>query len=51
MVAVGIDNEGRKHFLDFALGSSVNIAVLRELMSWLISRGFTCDHLVSGAQR
>lgn len=44
VVALGIDNEGRKHVLDFALGSSENLEVSRELMSRIVRRGFTCEH-------
>ncbi len=44
VVALGIDGEGRKHVLDFALGSSENLEVSRELMSRIVKRGFTCEH-------
>ncbi|MDB4645266.1 IS256 family transposase, partial [Rubripirellula sp.] len=44
VVALGIDSEGRKHVLDFALGSSENLEVSRELMSRIVNRGFSCDH-------
>ncbi|MCM2373862.1 IS256 family transposase [Aporhodopirellula aestuarii] len=44
VVALGIDSEGRKHVLDFALGSSENLEVSRELMSRIVKRGFTCEH-------
>lgn len=44
VVALGIDIEGRKHVLDFALGSSENLEVSRELMGRIVARGFTCKH-------
>ncbi len=44
VVALGIDSEGCKHVLDFALGSSENLVVSRELMSRIVNRGFTCEH-------
>ncbi|QDT11444.1 Transposase, Mutator family [Planctomycetes bacterium K23_9] len=44
VVALGIDSQGRKHVMDFALGSSENLEVSRELMSRIVKRGFTCDH-------
>jgi putative transposase len=44
VVALGIDSDGRKHVLDFSLGSSENREVSREVMSRIVSRGFTCDH-------
>ncbi|WP_146458909.1 IS256 family transposase [Rubripirellula tenax] len=44
VAALGIDSEGRKHVLDFALGSSENLEVSRELMSRIVKRGFTCEH-------
>lgn len=44
VVALGIDSEGRKHVLDFALGSSENLEASRELMSRIVNRGFHCDH-------
>ena len=44
VVALGIDSEGRKHVLDFALGSSENLEVSRELMSRIVNRGFICEH-------
>jgi putative transposase len=44
VVALGIDNEGRKHVLDFALGSSESLEVSRELVSRIVTRGFTCQH-------
>ena len=44
VVALGIDSEGRKHVLDYALGSSENLGISRELMSRIVNRGFICDH-------
>ena len=44
VVALGIDDEGRKHVLDFALGSSESLPVSRELMGRIVTRGFTCKH-------
>lgn len=44
VVALGIDTDGRKHVLDFALGSSESLEVSRELMGRVTKRGFTCDH-------
>jgi len=44
VVALGIDNEGRKHVLDFSLGSSESLEVSRELMGRIMKRGFTCEH-------
>ncbi|TWU48743.1 hypothetical protein Poly51_46460 [Rubripirellula tenax] len=44
VVVPGIDSEGRKHVLDFALGSSENLEVSRELMSRIVKRFFTCEH-------
>ena len=44
VVALGIDSEGRKHVLDFALGSSESLEVSRELISRIVRRGFTCEH-------
>jgi transposase-like protein len=44
VVAIGIDHEGRKHVLDFALGSSESLEVARELVGRLVARGFTCEH-------
>lgn len=44
VVALGIDSQGRKHVLDFALGSSENLEVSREVMSRIVNRGFTCEH-------
>jgi len=44
VVAMGIDSEGRKHILDFSLGSSESLEVSRELVSRIITRGFGCEH-------
>lgn len=44
IVALGIDSEGRKHVLDFALGSSESLEVSRELMGRITRRGFACSH-------
>ena len=44
VVALGIDSEGRKHVLDFALGSSESLEVSRELMARITRRGFACSH-------
>jgi len=48
VVALGIDSEGRKHVLDFALGSSESLEVSREVMSRIVARdfgcGFGCEH-------
>ena len=44
VVALGIDSEGRKHVLDFALGSSENVEVSRKLLSRIVTRGFSCEH-------
>ncbi len=44
VVALGIDSDGRKHVLDFSLGSSENREVSGEVMRRIVSRGFTCDH-------
>jgi len=43
IVAVGIDSEGRKHVLDFELGSSENKEVCRDLLSRLLKRRFSCQ--------
>lgn len=40
VVALGIASDGRKHILDFELGSSENFEVCRDLVSRLVSRGF-----------
>jgi transposase-like protein len=44
VVALGIDNEGNKHVLDFVLGSSENIEISRELLRRIVGRGFACSH-------
>ena len=44
VAAIGIDHEGRKHVLDFALGSSESLEVARELVGRIVSRGFRCEH-------
>jgi transposase-like protein len=44
VAAIGIDHEGRKHVLDFTLGSSESLEVARELVGRIVSRGFNCDH-------
>jgi putative transposase len=44
VVALGIDSDGRKHVLDFSLGSSENREVSGEVMRRIVNRGFTCDH-------
>jgi len=44
VAAIGIDHEGRKHVLDFSLGSSESLEVARELVGRIVSRGFTCEH-------
>ncbi len=44
VVALGIDSEGHKHVLDFALGSSENLEVSRELLGRIVTRGFGCEH-------
>jgi len=44
VVAIGIDHGGRKHVLDFALGSSESLEVSRELVRRIVSRGFQCEH-------
>lgn len=44
VVALGIDAEGHKHVLDFALGSSENLEVAKELIGRITSRGFYCSH-------
>jgi transposase-like protein len=43
IVAIGITVEGYKHVLDFALGSTENAEVVRDLMRRLMARGFHCD--------
>jgi transposase-like protein len=44
VVAIGVDTEGRKHVLDFALGSSESLEVSKELLSRIVARGFQCEH-------
>jgi transposase-like protein len=44
VVALGIATDGRKHILDFELGSSENFEVCRDLVSRLVSRGFEAKH-------
>lgn len=44
VVALGIDNEGNKHVLDFVLGSSESREISRELMRRIVGRGFACSH-------
>ena len=44
VVALGIDSEGRKHVLDFALGSGESLEVSRELVGRIVARGFRCEH-------
>lgn len=43
IAAIGITTEGRKHVLDFELGSSESAEVAKDLMSRLMTRGFHCD--------
>jgi transposase-like protein len=43
VAAIGIDHEGRKHVLDFELGSSESAEVCRGLVRRLVNRGFHCD--------
>jgi transposase-like protein len=43
IVAIGIDSEGRKHVLDFELGSSENKEICRDLLSRLLKRQFSCQ--------
>lgn len=43
IAAIGITVEGRKHVLDFELGSSESTEVARDLMSRLTKNGFHCD--------
>ena len=40
VVALGITSDGKKHILDFELGSSENFEVCRDLVSRLVFRGF-----------
>lgn len=44
VVALGIDSEGCKHVLDYALGSSEDMDVSRELMSRIVNRESVCSH-------
>lgn len=44
VVAIGIDSSGKKHVLDFALGSSENLETAKELVTRIVSRGFQCEH-------
>ena len=46
IAAIGINSIGEKHVLDFALGSSENLEVARELMRRIVSRGFQCHHRI-----
>lgn len=41
IVALGITADGKKHILDFELGSTENYEVCRDLVSRLVVRGFT----------
>ncbi len=41
IVAIGVASDGRKHVLDFELGSTENYEVCRDLMSRLVKRGFS----------
>jgi len=43
IAAIGITADGRKHVLDFELGSSESTEVARDLMGRLTKRGFHCD--------
>ena len=47
VAAWGIDSEGRKHVLDFALGSSENLEVSRVLVGRIVARGLACEHRLS----
>jgi transposase-like protein len=40
IVAIGVASDGRKHVLDFELGSTENYEVCRDFMSRLVDRGF-----------
>ncbi len=40
IVAIGVSSAGTKHVLDFALGSTENYEVCRDLVSRLVARGF-----------
>jgi putative transposase len=44
VVAMGVASDGKKHILDFELGSSENFEVCRDLVSRLVSRGFEAKH-------
>ena len=44
VVALGIDSEGRKHVLDFALRSSEKLEVSRELGRRIVTRDFSYEH-------
>lgn len=41
IVALGITADGKMHVLDFDLGNRENYAVCRDLVSRLVTRGFT----------
>lgn len=43
VVALGIDNEGKKHALDFEQGSSESKAVVKGLLERLVKRGLDSD--------
>ena len=43
VAAIGITTEGRKHVLDFELGSSESAEVAKDLMRRLMKRNFHCD--------
>jgi transposase-like protein len=43
IAAIGIDSSGKKHVLDFELGSSESAEVAKDLMRRLMKRGFHCD--------
>jgi putative transposase len=44
VVALGVTADGAKHILDFELGGSENLEVCRDLVSRLVTRGFTAPH-------
>lgn len=44
VVALGVASDGTKHILDFELGGSENGEVCRDLVSRLVTRGFTAPH-------
>lgn len=44
VAAIGINDKGEKHVLDFALGSSESLEVARELVNRIVARGFHCEH-------